>query len=151
MIFVCINRSMNIDWKYQLFPVILHIIKIIMTSEEYKKALLDPRWIKLRAEIVKRDKYTCRKCKKTNCLLHVHHKYYLKDKMPWEVPTRWLISLCEECHTKEHENKLIKSFTRDPSIYKDNMSTLNKKRKNKKRKQSKPKVWVEGKGLIDAP
>jgi len=63
--------------------------------------------------------------------------------MPWEVPDRFLRSLCDECHAKAHENRLISSFIR---------KTVPKlKRKNNKKKSSTAKVWIAGKGLIDKP
>lgn len=110
-----------------------------MTSTEYKEMLLMPQWQSLRLHILKRDKYKCKKCGASGKRLYVHHTIYLKDKAPWSVPDKYLISLCEECHTKAHEDKLISSFIK------------NKLPQSTKRTRSKPKIWVEGKGLIDKP
>ena len=82
-----------------------------MTKKEYRKALKSPKWEAKRKVILKRDKHSCVKC---GCKkgLHVHHKYYLIGKMPWEVPNDCLITLCNICHKKEHEGKNISSFVK---------------------------------------
>ena len=36
--------------------------------------------------------------------LNVHHKYYVKGKTPWEYKDDALITLCENCHKKRHED-----------------------------------------------
>lgn len=82
-----------------------------MTKEEYQEALKSPQWIIKRNRVKKRDKHKCVKCK-SNKNLHIHHTYYLKDKMPWQVPDECLITLCEVCHEKEHKGKPILSFMR---------------------------------------
>ena len=40
-------------------------------------------------------------------ILNVHHKYYIKNKKPWEYKTDALITVCSNCHTKIHETKNI--------------------------------------------
>src|SRR5690606_32483853 len=39
--------------------------------------------------------------------LNIHHKYYVKGKMAWEYDNESLITLCERCHQKEHEDNSI--------------------------------------------
>jgi hypothetical protein len=39
--------------------------------------------------------------------LNVHHKYYLNGKLAWEYKNEALISLCANCHQKEHKNNEI--------------------------------------------
>lgn len=39
--------------------------------------------------------------------LHVHHKYYIEDYFAWEYPNDALITLCQSCHEKIHENQEI--------------------------------------------
>lgn len=98
-----------------------------MTKQEYKEALLSPRWQTKRARILKRDKYKCRKCPHTK-YLQVHHKYYLEGKQPWEVPDSCLITLCSKCHKEAHKGKKISSFIRKkPPVLK----RKSKKKKNK--------------------
>lgn len=100
-----------------------------MTKKEYDKALKSPQWKAKRKVILERDNYTCTKCGcKDN--LHVHHTYYLSDKMPWEVPNSCLITLCRVCHKKEHEGRDIKSFVRNTSSKKQKKLSK-RKRKDK--------------------
>lgn len=71
-----------------------------MTREDYNFKLKDVRW-KLKAEnIIKRDK-CCQVCNSTK-FLNVHHLYYPRNKMPWEIEDEYLITLCNKCHKEEH-------------------------------------------------
>lgn len=36
--------------------------------------------------------------------LNIHHQYYVKGKFPWEYDDDALVTLCEDCHKKLHEN-----------------------------------------------
>jgi len=36
--------------------------------------------------------------------LNVHHKYYIQGHKPWEYENDALITLCEDCHKRWHEN-----------------------------------------------
>ena len=38
--------------------------------------------------------------------LNVHHKYYVRGKAPWEYEDDALITLCKDCHRKEHQLKI---------------------------------------------
>lgn len=38
--------------------------------------------------------------------LHVHHKYYVDGRKPWDYPNDALITLCSECHEKLHRGRL---------------------------------------------
>lgn len=69
----------------------------------YKEKLLDPRWQKKRLEIFERDAFACRYCGDKSKTLHVHHLKY--DGDPWDVPEKYLLTVCEECHQEEHENR----------------------------------------------
>lgn len=73
--------------------------------EEYLEKLKDPRWQKMRLKILERDDFTCQICYDTEITLHVHHRYYLRDTNPWEYPMEALVTLCEECHKDENENR----------------------------------------------
>lgn len=74
-------------------------------SEEYFKKYKDPRWQKTRLKIMERDEFTCQRCLDNSSTLHVHHRYYLIDKDPWEYPRQALVTLCEECHTAETQER----------------------------------------------
>ena len=81
-----------------------------MGSKTYRLLLLDERWKEKAGYIKKRDNYTCQHCGKTGCVLDVHHKNYIIGKNPWEIPSRYLVTLCRSCHKKEHSNKKISEF-----------------------------------------
>ena len=89
-----------------------------MTKEQYKAQLKTPMWHDLRKRVLKRDKNTCRKCKATDCVLHVHHKYYTEGSKAWEYPLKAFLTLCESCHKNEHVGKAITDFIR-PRVVKD--------------------------------
>lgn len=64
----------------------------------YTELLRDPRWQRKRLEILERDEWKCTDCGDETSNLQVHHRRYLYGKMPWEVPGKWLETLCESCH-----------------------------------------------------
>jgi len=70
-------------------------------KKKYKKELFSPEWIAKRKEIIKRDDFTCQKCGEKE-ELHVHHIEYLDNLNPQDYPNEYLITLCSECHRKEH-------------------------------------------------
>jgi 5-methylcytosine-specific restriction endonuclease McrA len=70
----------------------------------YSQLLSTADWDIKRHEIFKRDNYICQNCgtPQTNRLT-VHHKKYLTNRLPWEYDNDDLITLCDECHAKEHD------------------------------------------------
>lgn len=44
-------------------------------------------------------------------MLHVHHKFYIKEKLPWEYEKDALITLCNWCHWELHKQTNIPIFT----------------------------------------
>lgn len=42
--------------------------------------------------------------------LHVHHKYYQVDLLPWEYPDNALTSLCHYCHENLHKDGKVDVF-----------------------------------------
>lgn len=81
----------------------------------YEDQLKDERWISLRNQILLRDYHTCRKCFSQD-ELHVHHKQYIEGRLAWEYDPLYLITLCSECHKKEHEGKELKDFIKPPDL-----------------------------------
>ena len=62
-------------------------------------------WQKFRQEVIELDGGVCVRCGKgplQGTVLHVHHKQYLKGKMPWEYPYELCETLCQGCHAGEH-------------------------------------------------
>lgn len=54
---------------------------------------------------MERDDFRCQNCGNPDTTLNIHHKYYIKDRDPWEYPDLSLITLCDYCHAKEHTSK----------------------------------------------
>lgn len=69
---------------------------------KYSEQLQSPYWYARREEIKKRDNYTCRMCTNSCGKLIVHHIAYKLDRMAWEYPDCYLITLCEDCHKAVH-------------------------------------------------
>lgn len=72
-----------------------------MTKEVYAKKFKDPRWQKKRLRILERDGFRCKLCGDDESTLHVHHRYYIAGKDPWEYEDEALVTLCESCHANE--------------------------------------------------
>jgi len=68
-----------------------------VSVKPYYQKLLDPRWQRVKSEVQQRDNFTCRDCSATDRTLHVHHVHYFKGD-PWDTPTEFLLTLCDECH-----------------------------------------------------
>jgi len=68
---------------------------------KYSEKFKDPRWQKKRLEILERDDWCCRRCYDTESTLHIHHRWYEKNKDPWDYPNECLVTLCEDCHEEE--------------------------------------------------
>ena len=64
----------------------------------YSDKLKDPRWQRKRLEILQRDEWACRSCGDKTNTLHVHHRWYVSGREPWEYPDVALLSLCQDCH-----------------------------------------------------
>ena len=71
----------------------------------YSEKLKDPRWQKKRLEILERDKWTCQNCFDSESTLVVHHRKYIKETEPWDYPDELLLTLCEDCHEFERDNR----------------------------------------------
>jgi len=64
--------------------------------KEYGDKLKDPRWQRVRLEVMQRDGFACLCCGDTKKTLNVNHLGY--SGAPWDVPLEWLETLCEDCH-----------------------------------------------------
>ena len=83
----------------------------------YSEKLRDPRWQKLRLEIMGRDQFRCRLCHSKEKTLNVHHSYYSKGANPWDYPNDSLVTVCEPCHKlMEYRRELILKATVDPYL-----------------------------------
>lgn len=71
----------------------------------YSDKLRDPRWQKLRLEIMQRDRFTCLFCGSGltgGKNLQVHHILY-KRRDPWDYPEYLYQTVCENCHEERQE------------------------------------------------
>ena len=66
----------------------------------YKKI----EWKEFRQNVIESDDFKCTSCNRTakEVVLQVHHKFYIKGKLPWEYGTENCITLCKGCHASEH-------------------------------------------------
>jgi len=48
--------------------------------------------------------------------IQVHHKKYILNRLPWEYDNEDLITLCNYCHTKEHEQNDIPIYNEQGQI-----------------------------------
>ncbi len=55
-----------------------------------------------------RDSFMCQNpgCLATKSTLNVHHLKYSKNGDPWDIDSKYLLTLCEHCHKKESEDRL---------------------------------------------
>lgn len=68
----------------------------------YPELLKNPLWQKKRLKIMNRDNFKCKNCGSEDNTLMVHHKKYIKGRLPWEYADSLLITYCENCHTMKH-------------------------------------------------
>lgn len=64
------------------------------------KDYTDPRWQRVRLQILSRDKFRCAVCDRDDATLHVHHRVYEKKKKIWDAKPEHLVTLCETCHER---------------------------------------------------
>ncbi len=74
-------------------------------QSDYSTKLRDPRWQKLRLQVLERDEWTCQLCCDSESTLHVHHKTYQRGKEPWEYELDNFLTLCESCHEEESKSR----------------------------------------------
>lgn len=43
-------------------------------------------------------------------ILHVHHKFYVLGRLPWEYTLDELTTLCHSCHWELHQNERVKVY-----------------------------------------
>lgn len=48
--------------------------------------------------------------------LNIHHKYYIRDKEPWDYDNDALVTLCSFCHQKRHLKTSIPLYTLDKRV-----------------------------------
>ena len=79
-----------------------------MTEEEFYQS---PAWRAKRAQILRRDGYRCRECRRygrNRPAKTVHHIKHLDEFPELALVDSNLISLCMDCHNKAHPEKAAK-------------------------------------------
>ncbi len=89
-------------------------------QKTYSEKLKDPRWQKKRLEILERDDWRCQACGDKKSTLNVHHTTYFPGCNPWGYPDVLLITLCDTCHSYEHNTAL----TRIPASFLEAVESL---------------------------
>lgn len=69
-----------------------------MPKKSYGELLRDPRWQKLRLQVMERAGWKCEACGGGEETLNCHHGFYERGNMPWEYDINTLWCLCEGCH-----------------------------------------------------
>jgi 5-methylcytosine-specific restriction endonuclease McrA len=85
-----------------------------MTAEEFYGS---GRWQRLRAAILRRDKYQCQICKRYGKITEakeVHHIKHFEDYPELATDPDNLISLCRACHNACHPEKTQKTNRGSP-------------------------------------
>ena len=85
---------------YSLWTMVNHM--------QYKDKLNDPRWIKFRKRVYAKDGYKCTICNTKDRPLNAHHRFYEKNKEPWEYSVDSLDTLCNWCHEFLHNPSKFK-------------------------------------------
>jgi len=67
-------------------------------TKTYTELLRDPRWQRMRLEVMQRDGFACLECGGETQTLNVHHAFYVFGRAPWEYESTTLRTLCESCH-----------------------------------------------------
>lgn len=105
------------NWKESIKKEVLNsttlinlITSKVVSSIKYYDLLDCLEWKEKRLRVIYRDKFKCRKCGKLDFKNHVHHKIYLKNKLPWEISEKYLETLCRDCHYEVHRNEVIKIY-----------------------------------------
>ncbi len=63
------------------------------------------KWQAFRREMIERDGGRCARCGRAETdghVMHVHHKHYVRGRMPWQYNYNECELLCGGCHAAEH-------------------------------------------------
>jgi hypothetical protein len=79
------------------------------TDDGYWEKFNDPKWQQKRLRILERDDWVCQKCGDDTSQLHIHHRYYVWGRNPWEYEDDSLVTLCKDCHKEESDSLKMES------------------------------------------
>ncbi len=97
------NRNLEIESLRQDYLKKKEFNSTLRYEKRYLDYIKSDKWKALRLTILERDSFICQRCKKQNAC-HVHHLTY--DRLGCELPED-LISICLNCHIKEHPNNFV--------------------------------------------
>lgn len=99
-----------------------HLLRLIKEGK-YIKFYKSKEWKELRKEILERDANECVHCRKkgwfrpAECIHHIKH---LKARPDLALEPTNLVTLCNQCHNKEHPEKLKAFHTKEfPKEFKE--------------------------------
>lgn len=75
----------------------------VTMKKTYSEKLRDPRWQRMRLDVMQRDNFACQDCGDKTKTLAVHHAYYVTGRNPWMYPAWSLSTLCDDCHKSRHD------------------------------------------------
>lgn len=80
---------------------------------KYEDQLKTSTWLRMKYQVMKRDNFVCSNCLCDNYekQLEVHHITYVKHAKAWDYPEWMLVTLCRDCHQKEHDNRNTEKIT----------------------------------------
>lgn len=81
--------------------------KNMKTTKSYAEKLRDPRWQRLRLEVMESARWECSSCGDSDKELQVHHPAYRKGAEPWEYEAAELLCLCAKCHKETEAGKIV--------------------------------------------
>jgi DNA-directed RNA polymerase subunit RPC12/RpoP len=77
----------------------------------YAELLNCTEWKEVRKKILTRDIYKCKTCKSSYqesiWNLHIHHTYYINERLPWQYDETCFETLCWSCHKKFHQEQSV--------------------------------------------
>ena len=88
-----------------------------------------PDWYERRKYVLDRDHHQCTRCGGTGSL-HVHH--VIPRKVSWDHSVENLVTLCNECHGKEHNTRFASNHERELKRYLRQLAHLGQRVKARK-------------------
>lgn len=76
-----------------------------MKKQNYSEQIKSPKWQKKRLEVLNLRGFKCEECGDEEQQLHIHHRFYIKNRMAWEYDNDVFQVLCSDCHEMAHNEK----------------------------------------------
>ena len=59
-------------------------------------------------------------------ILHLHHKYYVRNTLPWDYPDSCFKVVCGDCHSKIHKEQTILVYPNSTMSQSENLTPCNR-------------------------